>query len=152
MLIIAHSGNAGHRGAEATAAELREEVPWASLSQDAHSFTSNCIHCLMLKSGHKIPRPFSLTLHATRSILVVYFDYMYIGPSSPNLRSIFVVKDDLSSYIWLIPCSSPDAATAARELVGCVSSLQCSTGSMNSHISSTVTCICWLPLIISTTG
>lgn len=70
----------------------------------------------MAKSGEKIPRCLSLTLHGTRSNEVVHFDYFYMGASSTKVRYIFVIKNDLSSYIWLVPTKLADAEHAANSL------------------------------------
>ena len=116
LLITSHCGHAGHRGTESTLAVLSEEFIWSSMDEDTSSFVANCIHCVMSKAGLKIPRPLSLTLHASKPNEVVHFDFLYLGQSTEGLRYVLVIKDDLSSYVWLIPCASANSETAAREL------------------------------------
>ena len=116
LLIVAHCGNAGHRGAESTADLLQEQFIWETLDADCRSFISNCIHCIMAKTGDKIPRPYATALHATLPNEVVHFDYLFMGPSSTGEKYIFVIKDDLSSYIWFVPTTNASSDFAARAL------------------------------------
>ena len=69
-----------------------------------------------IKSQHRIPRPIALTLHATRPNETIHFDFLYMGPGFDGFKYILVVKDDLSSYQWLIPARCGDADTAAAEI------------------------------------
>ena len=86
------------------------------MSEDCSAFISMCLHCLVGKSGHRIPRPIALTLHATRPNEIIHFDFLYIGAGFDGFKYILVVKDDLSSYLWLIPAKCADADTAATEI------------------------------------
>lgn len=111
LLTVAHAGQAGHRGGEATAATLREEFIWKGLTTDARDFVSNCLLCMLSRSGAKIPRPLSNTLHASKPNEVLHFDYLYLGDSQDDKRYVLVLKDDFSGYAWL---SATDSATAAH--------------------------------------
>ena len=51
---------------------LRQQFIWETL--DAESRIPNCIHCIMAKTGDKVPRPYAKTLHATLPNEVVNFD------------------------------------------------------------------------------
>ena len=113
LLIVAHCGHAGHRGAEPTADILREQFSWDTLDADCHSFVSNCIHCIMAKTGQNIPRLFAACLHATLPNEVVHFDYLFMGPSSAGEKYILVLKDELSSYLWLVPTTNANSGFAA---------------------------------------
>ena len=86
------------------------------MNEDVSQFVSNCIHCVMSKSGQKVPRPLSLTLHATKPNEVVHFDFLYLGQSFGEMRYVLVLKDDLSSYVWLTTCESATSEVAAREI------------------------------------
>ena len=86
------------------------------MRSDVSIFVSNCVHCIMSKTGHKIPRPLPLTLHATKPNEVVNFDFLYLGQSHTEIKYVLVIKDDLSSYVWLKPCSSANSETAAHEI------------------------------------
>ena len=86
------------------------------MSEDCSAFISMCLRCLVGKSGHRIPRPIALTLHATRPDEIIHFDFLYMGAGFNGFKYILVDKDDLSSYLWLIPASCADADTAATEI------------------------------------
>lgn len=70
----------------------------------------------MAKTGDKIPRPLASRIRASNSNEVVRFDYIFMGPSAAEMKYIFVIKGDLSSYIWLIPTTNPNSASAARAI------------------------------------
>lgn len=116
LLTIAHAGQAGHRGGEATAASLREESTWKGLTTDAKDFVSNCLLCVLSRSGSKVPRPLAITLHASRPNEVLHFDYPYLGEGDNDKQYAFVVKDDFSGYASLSATASASALHAAGVL------------------------------------
>lgn len=64
-----------------------------------------------------MPRPLSIALHGEKSSEVIHADFLYMGTvERSELKYVLVIRDDLSSYTWLWPCSSADseAATSAR--------------------------------------
>ena len=97
LLITAHCGSAGHRGIESTRSVLHEQFTWQGLYTDTMLFVSNCIHCLMSKTGQKIPRPLSLTLHATKPNEVVNFDFLYLGQSYGDMKYVLVMNCSVGS-------------------------------------------------------
>lgn len=118
LLVVAHCHASGHRGMESTDSILREQFTWrwSTLADDTREFVADCIHCMMSKTGKKIPRPVSETLHATKPNEVVHFDFLYMGRSSDDHRYVLVVKDDLSSYVWLRKAKTADAEAATNVL------------------------------------
>ena len=116
LLTIAHAGNAGHRGSDATWKALREAFTWTNLRDDTRSFISSCTLCVLSKSGNKVPRPLSTTLHASKPDEVIYFDYLFLGDSDEDRKYVLVVKDDLSGYCWLESTQSADATHTAKVL------------------------------------
>ena len=109
LLTITHAGTVGHRGADATWHILREAFHWTGQRKDVRAFVSSCLLCVMTKSGERVPRPLSSTAHALRPNEIVHFDYLFLGESDDDEKYVLVVKDDLSSYCWLKPCSSANA-------------------------------------------
>lgn len=101
LLTIAHAGNAGHRGFDPTWNVLREHFTWNSQRDDVRSFVSSCLLCVLSKSGNKIPRPLSTTIHAAKPNKVIHFDYLFLGDNDRDKKYVLVVKDDLSGYCWL---------------------------------------------------
>lgn len=116
LLTVAHAGQAGHRGVDATAASLREEFTWRKIQIDAKDFVSNCLLCILSRTGSKIPRPLSITLHGSRPNEVLHFDYLFLGEGETDKKYVLVVKDDFSGYAWLSPSTSATAAHAAEVL------------------------------------
>ena len=56
------------------------------------------------------------TIHAVKPNEIIHFDFLYMGPGIHNFKYILVIKDDLSSYVWLCPATSANAETVAKEL------------------------------------
>jgi len=113
LLVIAHCGQAGHRGADSTESILKETYHWTGLKEDVIEFTKACLHCIVGKTGHKIPRPISLTLHASKPNEVIHFDFLYMGHGIEDYKYLLVIKDDLSSYLWLSLAKEANSETAA---------------------------------------
>lgn len=116
LLTIAHSGPAGHRGAESTHDAIRSDFTWTGLRRDTTDFVQSCLFCVLSKTGSKIPRPLSRTLHASRPNEVLHFDYLYLGASESGEMYVLVLKDDLSGYCWIEETKSANAEHAAATL------------------------------------
>jgi len=118
LLTIAHAGESGHRGTDPTEQALREHFVWKDQREDVRSFISSCLLCVLGKSGNKIPRPLSTTIHACKPNEVIHFDYLFLGENDKEQKYVLVVKDDLSGYCWLEPsasaCSEHTAEVLAR--------------------------------------
>lgn len=121
ILVAAHCGTAGHRGAEATKQKIAGEFIWPKLSNDAKEFTQQCIHCILSRTGEKVPRPLGQALHAQRPNEVVHMDFLYMGPSENNFKYVLLMKDDLSSFVQIFPAETPDAETAACSIAKWIS-------------------------------
>jgi hypothetical protein len=80
--------------------------------KDVKVFVQNCLHCVATISGDKVPRPLGTKLHATKLNEILHFDFLYIGLSRDRkYQYLLLPKDDLSGYLWLVPCRTADAAT-----------------------------------------
>lgn len=116
LITIAHAGSAGHRGSDSTLNAIRERFTWTDLRDDIRTFVASCLLCVLAKSGDKIPRPLSTTLHATKPNEIIHFDYLYLGECEKDDKYVLVVKDDLSGYCWLEPTTSADSEHTAEVL------------------------------------
>jgi len=116
IITAAHTGSAGHRGADATISIIREKFFWEDITEDVRAFVKYCFHCIATRSGKKIPRPLMSTLHASRPNEILHFDYIYLGHGTPDLKYALVLKDDFSGYVWLLPTPTCDAAFTAESL------------------------------------
>jgi Integrase core domain len=65
-----------------------------------------------------VPRPLGMQLHATKPKEILHFDFLYIGLSRDGkYRYLLLLKDDLSGYLWLVPCRTADAAATVDALM-----------------------------------
>ena len=117
LLIIAHAGISGHRGQYATEKILSSVYFWKGMKDDVADFVRACLHCLSVKGGRKVPRPWGSTMHATKPNQMIWFDYLYIGDSAEGYTYIFVIRCAFSGYVELIPARNADARTAARGIL-----------------------------------
>jgi hypothetical protein len=65
-----------------------------------------------------VPRPLDTQLHAAKPNEILHFDFLYIGLSKDGkYKYLLLLKDDLSGYLWLVPCRTADAAATADALM-----------------------------------
>lgn len=114
LMTIAHAGAAGHRGVESTKEALVTHFMRKGMCGDIQNFVDECLLCLLPKSGSKVSRPLSTTLHAIRPSEILHFDYMFIGSSDAGDMYVLVLKDDLSGYCSLAPSIGATAEQAAE--------------------------------------
>ena len=116
LLVVSHCGSMGHRGAAATKSVLKEMFYWKDMDRDAENFVSKCFHCILTRSGGLIPRPIATALHGQKPNEVLHMDFLYMGPGINNRKYILVLRDDLSSYVWLWPAEKAESEEAAAAL------------------------------------
>jgi len=114
IIVAAHTGISGHRGSDATISIIKEKFFWKRMGDDVRTFVKQCFHCIVTRTGKKIPRPLMSTLHASRPNEILHFDYIYLGHGTPDLKYALVLKDDFSGYTWLLPFSNCDAISTAE--------------------------------------
>jgi transposase InsO family protein len=60
----------------------------------------------------------STQLHATKPNEILHFDFLYIGLSRDGkYQYLLLFRDDLSGYLWLVPCRTADAAASVDALM-----------------------------------
>lgn len=116
LLVIAHCGAVGHRPRDAKLSILREAYHWDTMENDSKEFVDSCLHSLTGRTGHKIPRPLSTTTHGTKTNEVIHFDFLFMRPGIVDFKYILVLRDDMSSYLWLVPAKAVNAETAATAI------------------------------------
>jgi hypothetical protein len=117
ICIVAHTGLGGHRGTQTTLETISSKFYWETLADDVRSFCRTCLHCVSTLGGESAPRPWGEALHADKPNELLHMDYLYMGLSSTQKLYILLLKDDLSGYLWLVPCSKADAVTTVDALV-----------------------------------
>lgn len=61
----------------------------------------------------RVPHPFSMALHEQVPNEVRHISFQYTGNTDNiDMRFVLVIKDALSSYIWVHPYASPDSESA----------------------------------------
>jgi hypothetical protein len=88
------------------------------MAKDVKVFVQNCLHCVATSPGDKVPCPLDTQLHATKPNEILHFDFLYIGLSGDGKHQyLLLLKDDLSGYLWLVPCRTTDAAATVDTLM-----------------------------------
>jgi hypothetical protein len=78
----------------------------------------NYFHCIATIPGDKVPRPLGTQLNATKPSEILHFDYLYTGLSRDGkFQYLLLLKNDLSAYLWLVPCRTADAAATVDALM-----------------------------------
>jgi hypothetical protein len=93
-------------------------MAWAKMAKDVKVLEQNCLHCVVTIPGDKVPRPLGTKLHATNPNEILHFDFLYIGLSRDRkYQYLLLFKDDLSGYLWLLPCRTADATATVDALM-----------------------------------
>jgi hypothetical protein len=118
LCVEEHCHYAGHRAYEVTLGAIKKYVAWTTMAKDVKVFVQNCLHCVATSPGDRAPHPLGTQLHATRPNEILHFDFLYIGLSRDGkYQYLLLLKDDLSGYLWLVPCRTADAAATVDALM-----------------------------------
>jgi hypothetical protein len=118
LCVEAHCRSAGHRAYKAIPGAIKEYVAWTTMAKDVKVFVQNCLHCVATIPGDKVPRPLGTQLHAAKPKEILHFDFLYIGLSRDGkYQYLLLLMDDLSGYLWLVPCHTDDAAATVDALM-----------------------------------
>ena len=106
MLVCTYLEGAGHRGVDATTAQLERHCVWEGMAGDLWNMIRLCLYCADTKAEALASR----TLEDTREPhTVVRFDFLYMGESAVDagvdaadgFEYVLVILEDLSGYTWL---------------------------------------------------
>ncbi len=86
ILIVAHCGSMGHRGADAMRLHLKRLFWISNLSSEIQDFLKTCVLCPHVKGGRIIQRPHSQLWHARQPNEGLHFDYLYLGKAVVEVR------------------------------------------------------------------
>jgi hypothetical protein len=88
------------------------------MAKDVKVFAQSCLHCVATNPGDRVPRPLGTQLHATKPNEILHFDFLYIGLSRDGkYQDLLLLKDDLSGYLWLVPCRTADDGATVDALM-----------------------------------
>jgi hypothetical protein len=119
LLVIAHCGEAGHRGVDATMERLKL-FWWGSMREDTRLFVSRCLNCVDGRLGEKMPRPLGELVHGKEPNQVLHFDFLHLGASElgeSEYKYVLVLYDDFSEICHLEACITATMEMAARGLM-----------------------------------
>ena len=117
ICIISHCGRGGHRGIETTYKTIRDHFYWKDMKTDISVFCNTCLHCLTTIGGQRVPRPLGHAIHADKPNQLIHFDFLYMYPGDDNMKYVFIIKDDHSSFVLLEATEDCDAQTATKTLL-----------------------------------
>jgi hypothetical protein len=88
------------------------------MAKNVKVFVQNYLHCGASIPGDKVPRTLGTQLHATKPNEILLFDFFYNGLSRDGkYQYLLLLKDDLSGYLWLVPCRTADVAATVDALM-----------------------------------
>jgi hypothetical protein len=117
LCVIAHCGRGGHRGHQVTLSAIQDHYYWKAMSKYIKVFVGSRFHCIASAPGEATPRPRGEALYASKPNEVIHFNYLYMGPSVDDAKSVLTVKDDYRNYVRLKQCKNADADSAAAVLI-----------------------------------
>jgi Integrase core domain len=118
LCVEAHCRSAERRAYEATLGAIKKYVAWTTMEKDVKVFVLKSLHCVNTIHGDRVPRPLGAQLHATKPNEILHFDFLYIGLSRDGKYQYSpLLKDDMSGYLWLVPCRTADAADTVDALM-----------------------------------
>jgi hypothetical protein len=101
-----------------TLGAIKEYVALTAMAKYVKVFVENCLHCTSSIPGDKVTRPLGTQLHATKLNEILHFDFLHIGLSRDEKnQNLLLLKDDLSGYLWLVPCRTADGAATVDALM-----------------------------------
>jgi Integrase zinc binding domain len=116
LLVAAHMGAGGHRASKTTFKTMGDHFTWDVMKEDCKKFCQSCRHCFATNIGPTVPRPMESAVHSDTPNGLLYFDYCWMGEGGDR-KYVLILKDDLSSFVRLIPASTADAGTTADALI-----------------------------------
>ena len=127
ILVVSHGGTIRHRGMDGTKSVVKEHFWWPTIDKDVTALVRGCLHCIVTRRGDIAPRPLGTALHAGRPNEVLHMDYLYMGKGTGGKKYLLLIRDDLSSYVWLWPtvsCTAEATAEALGVWIGCFGSME----------------------------
>lgn len=116
ILVVSHCGSMGHQERNATLSVVREDFDWDGVAGDVTALVRGRLHCLVTRTGERVPRPLGHAMHGDRPKEVVHLDFLFMGESSEHERYLLILRDDVSGYVWLWPSEHASSEAAAEAL------------------------------------
>lgn len=118
VCVTAHCGRGGNRGCGATKQFISECVSWDTMDADIAAFCQHCLLC-RISSGTNLPLvPYAPTLQCEEPNEAIHFDFLYCGPSKKGDAHVLILKNNFSSFVWLVICEAATVLVTAEALFG----------------------------------
>ena len=121
LCVVAHQGPGGHRGTDTTLTWIKDRFTWPNMDRDVAMFCRSCLHCVRVRGGKVVPRPWLDTPRATERNQILHFDYMEVRKpealTADKLKYVLVLMDGFSRFVELVPTASATAAATADALL-----------------------------------
>lgn len=109
-------GPAGHRCQAATSNHQKKNFTWIGISDDIKTFVRKGLHCHSTKWKFRVTREQAYTLHVRKPNKFLHFDYLSISEIEQDYNYIFICRDDISSFVWLVKTCTYDTESAVVAL------------------------------------
>ena len=116
LLLVSHCCSMGHCDGDVTKNVLMEMLFCNNMDRDADRFVSQCYHCILMRSGARIPKPLGTALHGTKPNEVRQTDFLYMGPRLNGKNYMLILRDGLSSYarLWATEAADSDESASGE--------------------------------------
>jgi hypothetical protein len=111
---VAHQGTHGHSSPEQTEEDVCAAFDWPGIKDTVRQWCTNCMQCIKLQGGKRIPRPMGHQLVATQPMEVVAMDFLDMPKDRHGVYvAVLVIVDQLTRTVVVVPTKNKTAATAA---------------------------------------
>ena len=117
LFAAAHQGINGHRGKEGTLQTMVPLLDWPNMEREMEQRRAQCISCIKVANGDRIPRPLGTQLLAERPGEVHMMDYIKIWPSESGWEYVLMQADKFSKLVELTATHAPTAIPACKALL-----------------------------------
>ncbi|OWY95220.1 Retrotransposon protein, Ty3-gypsy subclass, partial [Phytophthora megakarya] len=115
ILVVAHCGAQGHRGRDATIETIRRFAYLVRLRARVEAFLSTRLLCR--QGGKIIQRPWGDTHRTNERNGALHWDFLLVGERFGGDQYLFVLKDEVTHFCELTPCSTPSTTIAAEAIL-----------------------------------
>ena len=117
LYAVTHQGPCGHRGKDATLGLLEPHFLWDRLEEDVEARRAQCLQCVKLANGQRVPRPMGSQMIAESAGEILMADYFLIWPSENGNKYVLLLADKLAKQVELTITQEARAVPATQSIV-----------------------------------
>ena len=114
---MTHQGPNGDRGQKGTLMYLEPHFLWNNMENDVEKRRMQCLQCIKVADGTKVPRPLGTQLLAERPTEVLMMDYIKIWPSETGRTYVLMQVCKFTKLCEFIPTFETTAIPACQALL-----------------------------------